>query len=80
MNDCLTGLGTALFRAELAMEYSQVVVQFTFRIVPSVALTTGDRGHLLFSLFDIRKKRRGPAGWGWSPNLFTRYMLERLFG
>ncbi len=32
------------------MEYPQVVMHFTFRIVPSVALTTGGRGHLLFSL------------------------------
>ena len=87
------------------MEYPQVVMQFTFRIVPSVALTTGGRGHLLFSLlllvggdhstyggnrylssseqgcilFDIRKKEEVRGGWGWSPNLFTRYMLERLF-
>jgi hypothetical protein len=28
------------------VEYPQVVVQFTFRIVPSIALTTGGRGHL----------------------------------
>jgi hypothetical protein len=29
------------------MEYPHVVVQFMFRIVPSVALTTGGFGHLL---------------------------------
>jgi hypothetical protein len=43
----VTRPGTTLFRAELAMEYPHVVVQFVFRLVPGVALTTGGIGHPL---------------------------------
>jgi hypothetical protein len=36
-----------VFRAELAMEYPHVVVQFMFGLVPGIALTAGGIGHLL---------------------------------
>jgi hypothetical protein len=59
---CVTGPGTTLFRAELAMEYPHVVVQFMFRLVPSVALTTGGIGHLLSPYCeDIPQQLRGAA-------------------
>jgi len=44
---CIIRLGIRLFRAELATGCPQVVAQFTFRIVLSVALTTGGLSHLL---------------------------------